>query len=129
MMLIIGTGALLEEVPKEGDAMKMQGSAMVCVASSKEEVIEQLKTDIYAKSDVWDFSKVSLAFGGIYVLLLMRSRSRFIRSSVLSGTREGHLRGTRRMNEGDEITCGEKAKLVCMKAVCSINHLLIFSGA
>lgn len=33
---------------------------MVALASSKEEVIEYLKNDIYAKSEVWDFSKVSL---------------------------------------------------------------------
>ena len=48
----------MEEVPKEGDAMKIQGSAMVCVAASKEEVIEKLKKDVYAESGVWDFSKV-----------------------------------------------------------------------
>jgi hypothetical protein len=35
------------------------GSAMVALASSKEEVLEILKNDIYAKSEVWDFSKVS----------------------------------------------------------------------
>jgi hypothetical protein len=50
---------LLEEVPKEGADLKFQGSAMVAFASSKEEVIEQLKGDIYAKNEVWDFSKVS----------------------------------------------------------------------
>jgi len=33
---------------------------MVALASSKEEVLEKLKSDIYAKSEVWDFSKVSL---------------------------------------------------------------------
>jgi hypothetical protein len=31
---------------------------MVALASSKEEVLEQLKADIYAKNEVWDFSKV-----------------------------------------------------------------------
>ena len=31
---------------------------MVALGSSKEEVIEALKNDIYAKSNVWDFSKV-----------------------------------------------------------------------
>ena len=39
--------------------MKFAGSAMVAVASSKEEVLEFLKNDIYAKNEVWDFSKVS----------------------------------------------------------------------
>jgi hypothetical protein len=33
---------------------------MVALASSKEEVLEKLKNDIYAKSEVWDFSKVSM---------------------------------------------------------------------
>ena len=30
---------------------------MVALASSKEEVLETLKKDIYARSDVWDMSK------------------------------------------------------------------------
>ncbi|PBP21733.1 YCII-related domain protein [Diplocarpon rosae] len=55
-------GALLEEVPKDGDGLKIQGSAMVALASSKEEVIEQLKADTYARNEVWDFSKVSSQF-------------------------------------------------------------------
>jgi hypothetical protein len=51
-------GALLDEVPKDKDGLKIQGSAMVAVASSKEEVLERLKKDVYAKNDVWDFNKV-----------------------------------------------------------------------
>lgn len=42
--------------------MKIQGSAMVALASSKEEVIEKLKADIYAKNEVWDFTKVFLSY-------------------------------------------------------------------
>lgn len=57
-MLIHLIGAILDEVPKEGDPLKMIGSAIVCVAASKEEVIEKLRKDIYAESDVWDLSKV-----------------------------------------------------------------------
>lgn len=38
--------------------MKFVGSTMVAVASSKEEVLDLLKNDIYAKEGVWDFSKV-----------------------------------------------------------------------
>ncbi|KAK2625071.1 hypothetical protein QTJ16_005440 [Diplocarpon rosae] len=53
-------GALLEEVPKDGDGLKIQGSAMVALASSKEEVIEQLKADTYARNEVWDFSKIQI---------------------------------------------------------------------
>ena len=56
---------MLEEVPKEGEPLKMLGSAMVALASSKEEVLEILKNDIYATSEVWDFSKVSLVFGWV----------------------------------------------------------------
>ena len=51
---------MLEEVPKEGEGLKFQGSAMVALASSKEELLEKLKSDIYAKNEVWDFSKVRL---------------------------------------------------------------------
>jgi hypothetical protein len=53
-------GALLDEVPAEGDALKFKGSAMVALASSKEEVLEQLKSDVYAKNGVWDFTKVRI---------------------------------------------------------------------
>jgi len=56
-------GALLDEVPAEGDALKIQGSAMVALASSKEEVLELLKKDVYAQNEVWDFSKASFLFG------------------------------------------------------------------
>jgi len=52
-------GAILEDVPKEDGKLKIEGSAMVAYASSKEEVLETLKKDIYAESGVWDFSKVS----------------------------------------------------------------------
>jgi hypothetical protein len=51
-------GAILDEVPTENSGLKFKGSAMVALASSKEEVMEKLKADIYARSEVWDFSKV-----------------------------------------------------------------------
>lgn len=54
-------GALLDEVPKEGEGMKINGSSVIAWASSKEEVIEFLKKDVYAKEGVWDLEKVSLA--------------------------------------------------------------------
>ncbi|KAH8592715.1 hypothetical protein B0O99DRAFT_516917 [Bisporella sp. PMI_857] len=53
-------GAILEEVPKEDGKLKIEGSAMVASASSKEEVIELLKKDVYAVSGVWDFSKIQI---------------------------------------------------------------------
>ncbi|RDL37813.1 Uncharacterized protein BP5553_05246 [Venustampulla echinocandica] len=53
-------GAFLEEVPKEGEGMKMLGSCMIASASSKEEVMEALKKDIYAQSGVWDLNKIQI---------------------------------------------------------------------
>jgi hypothetical protein len=53
-------GAILEEVPKEGEDLKFQGSALIALASSKEEVLEKLKEDVYVKNGVWDLSKVWL---------------------------------------------------------------------
>lgn len=59
---------------------------MVALCSSKEEVIEALKNDIYAKSNVWDFSKVCSVVDDVEVIEkgLMKCRSRFTRSSVRS---------------------------------------------
>lgn len=37
---------------------------MIALASSKEEVLEQLKNDIYSKSEVWDFSRVGFCVNG-----------------------------------------------------------------
>ncbi|KAN0108090.1 hypothetical protein V8E51_007832 [Hyaloscypha variabilis] len=53
-------GAILDDVPKEGEQLKFRGSAMVASASSKEEVLEILKNDIYAKSGVWDLEKIQI---------------------------------------------------------------------
>ncbi len=63
-------GAMLEEPPKEGEGLKIFGSAMVAHAASKEEVLEVIKNDIYSKSNVWDLQKVCLY---IYVLSLAPS--------------------------------------------------------
>ena len=51
-------GAMLEDPPAEGQSLKIKGSVMTAVASSKEEVIEKLKLDVYANG-VWDMDKVS----------------------------------------------------------------------
>jgi len=53
-------GAILDEVPKEGEGLKFAGSALIAYGSSKEEVIEILKKDIYAENDVWDFNKIQI---------------------------------------------------------------------
>jgi uncharacterized protein YciI len=52
-------GAMLEDTPKEGSPLKITGSVMMAVASSKEEVMEKIKSDIYADKGVWDMDKVS----------------------------------------------------------------------
>ncbi|TLS31116.1 hypothetical protein PpBr36_03028 [Pyricularia pennisetigena] len=55
-------GALLDEVPKDDDpaSLKMSGSTLVAVASSREEIMEVLKADPYAKEGVWDLEKVQM---------------------------------------------------------------------
>ncbi|KAM0142105.1 hypothetical protein ACHAP3_002100 [Botrytis cinerea] len=53
-------GAFLSEPPTGDSPLKFQGSCMIALASSKEEVIEVLKKDIYAENDVWDFSKIQI---------------------------------------------------------------------
>lgn len=57
--LIVLGGAMLEEPIKEGVPPKMTGSVLMCVADTKEEVMERVKKDVYYTSDVWDKEKVS----------------------------------------------------------------------
>ncbi|KAJ6437195.1 hypothetical protein O9K51_10165 [Purpureocillium lavendulum] len=55
-------GALLNSVPKDDDATKFDfmGSTLVCIAESKEAVLEQLRKDIYSTSGVWDTEKAQI---------------------------------------------------------------------
>lgn len=55
-------GAMLEEPIKEGEAgpPRMKGSAMLCGAKTKEEVLERLKRDVYVTGEVWDWEKVQI---------------------------------------------------------------------
>lgn len=50
----------MNKVPAEGEAMSFAGSALVVSASSKEEVLEKLKKDVYAENEVWDFEKAQI---------------------------------------------------------------------
>jgi len=59
-MSIKTKGAMLEEVPKEGERLKIFGSAMMAHAASKDEVLEVIKKDIYFKNNVWNLDKVFL---------------------------------------------------------------------
>ncbi|RQM05503.1 hypothetical protein DH86_00001525 [Scytalidium sp. 3C] len=52
-------GAILDEVPKD-DKLSFKGSCVVAVGASKEEVIEKLKEDVYAKNNVWDFDNIQI---------------------------------------------------------------------
>lgn len=48
-------------MPKEGqNPPPIIGSAMVAYAETREEVLEKLKSDVYSKSEVWDWSKVQI---------------------------------------------------------------------
>lgn len=66
-------GAVLEEMPPNDEisSMKFAGSTLMVLASSKEEVVDLLKDDVYVKSGVWDLEKVgddNLPHQTIYVL-------------------------------------------------------------
>ncbi|TVY22112.1 hypothetical protein LHYA1_G009100, partial [Lachnellula hyalina] len=54
------TGAILSSPPLADEPLAFAGSAMVCLAASKEEIIELLKADIYSENEVWDFSKLQI---------------------------------------------------------------------
>lgn len=58
LVLTSATGALLDEQPKEGEALKINGSCFIAHAATKDEVMVELKNDVYAKGEVWDFEKV-----------------------------------------------------------------------
>ena len=45
---------------KEGEGPKMNGSVMMALAESKEEVLAALKEDLYSTSGVWDLGKVTI---------------------------------------------------------------------
>lgn len=55
-------GAVLNEVPTSDDpaGFSFAGSTMVVLASSRDEIKEILRRDVYASSGVWDVDNVSL---------------------------------------------------------------------
>ena len=53
-------GGMLEDIPQEGQGLKIKGSVMMATCETKEEVLEKLKQDVYAK-EVWDLDNVSLS--------------------------------------------------------------------
>lgn len=59
-MLTFDTGATVSEPPVEGQQKQFNGSCIVAKAKSRDEVLEELRKDIYAKEEVWNLDKVSL---------------------------------------------------------------------
>ncbi|QIW97393.1 hypothetical protein AMS68_002911 [Peltaster fructicola] len=55
--LVMG-GAILDEPVVEGKPLNITGSAMMFCADTREEVLEQVKQDVYYKGDVWDKDKI-----------------------------------------------------------------------
>ena len=51
-------GAMLEEEPKDGEPLKVNGSAMLIAADTREEAMQIIENDIYYESGVWDPEKV-----------------------------------------------------------------------
>ncbi|KAL8348629.1 hypothetical protein RB598_001750 [Gaeumannomyces tritici] len=53
-------GALLEEIPADDEpsSLKINGSTLVVEATSKEEIMEILKGDVYTREGVWDLEKM-----------------------------------------------------------------------
>lgn len=54
------SGAILEEVIKEGEDPKIKGSIMLASAESKADVLKALQEDIYFKEGVWDWHNVQI---------------------------------------------------------------------
>lgn len=55
--LVLG-GATLDSHPSEGETPKMNGSVMIFVGESEDDVLTMLKNDIYNTSGVWNLEKV-----------------------------------------------------------------------
>ncbi|CCF39902.1 hypothetical protein CH063_10613 [Colletotrichum higginsianum] len=55
-------GPILHELPanEEPSSLKVLGSTIVCVAESKEEIMEMLKRDVYVDRGVWDLERVQM---------------------------------------------------------------------
>ena len=50
---------MLEDVPKEGQPLKLNGSIMLARAESRDDVLKEIEKDVYFQNNVWDKSKVS----------------------------------------------------------------------
>ncbi|KAL1864172.1 hypothetical protein VTK73DRAFT_6107 [Phialemonium thermophilum] len=55
-------GAILTEVPPDDEpsSLKFAGSTLITIAENKEEILDVLRNDVYAKHGVWDLDKVQM---------------------------------------------------------------------
>lgn len=53
-------GAMLNAPIAEGQKLDIDGSVMLAVAESREEVLGWLREDIYAREDVWDVENAQI---------------------------------------------------------------------
>ncbi|PHH75967.1 hypothetical protein CDD82_4204 [Ophiocordyceps australis] len=55
-------GAILNELPKDDNpnGFNFAGSALICVAENKDQVIQQLRDDVYATEGVWDVDNAQI---------------------------------------------------------------------
>ncbi|CCH46840.1 hypothetical protein BN7_6441 [Wickerhamomyces ciferrii] len=51
---VTNVGAIFHEIPEDDKPKKFAGSSLNVVANSREEVIEILNQDIFAKEGIWD---------------------------------------------------------------------------
>jgi uncharacterized protein len=53
-------GAILDEVPSDDQpsSLKFCGSTIIAIAETKDEIMDVLKNDVYARTGVWDLEKV-----------------------------------------------------------------------
>jgi hypothetical protein len=72
---LTAVGAFLSDVPKEGEPLKIIGSAMVALAATKEEVVERLKADVYNANGVWDLAKVRQTLRSLESYMLINFRT------------------------------------------------------
>ncbi|KEF55597.1 uncharacterized protein A1O9_08347 [Exophiala aquamarina CBS 119918] len=66
--LTVLLGATAAAAPKEGEDKQFNGSCLVAKASSKEEVLEELRKDIYAQEGVWNVEKVWYSIDMLWLL-------------------------------------------------------------
>jgi hypothetical protein len=54
------TGATLDEPFQESNPIKINGSVMIAHDATKEEVLAEIRKDIYATTGVWDLEKIQI---------------------------------------------------------------------